>query len=304
MNEKRNLQSIRMFGLTIIGILILSNILYYFQYYLNITLFSGELTPEVATNFGIFSCLFLYVCFMFSSVNIVNENAQKELDSKMLPYKIPFVILFLYIIFTFIYIDYSAITYSAITMVIIYIPIYKFTKCILSFDSYDYQRRWREAVNPNYKEREKSTFLWRFKIWAYPKEHVPFNKRFMTPYRLFFGFLIFTFIYSNFSNRFSIFAIPFLFITIRDILSILEGFLGLHTSFVGECTGILQKHVSKSSNNYYYTIYITDYETKKEIVYSVYYNPYVREGEKVKVTHGIFSKRTVLVNDIALDFKY
>jgi len=50
------------------------------------------------------------------------------------------------------------------------------------------------------------------------------------------------------------------------------------------------------SGSQYWTVYVTDFKNKREIVYRTYNYPFISRGEEAKVVHGMFSKRVVLIN--------
>lgn len=83
----------------------------------------------------------------------------------------------------------------------------------------------------------------------------------------------------------------------------------------GICTGVKEFEDDRHRNNsgggititvgdgrrYYWRVYITDFENKREITYRTYSCPLISEGDEVKAVHGIFSKSVISVNGIKVD---
>lgn len=87
---------------------------------------------------------------------------------------------------------------------------------------------------------------------------------------------------------------------IRSFFALIEYIFGLYTSLTGICTGI-----DEFSNNgkHYFRVYVTDFVHKREIVYETYDTPYFNKNSKVKLIHGIFSKKVIIVNNIRITYR-
>lgn len=191
-----------------------------------------------------------------------------------------------------------------------YINIRLITKALHRSSLTDRQKMWREAVYGTTYDVQESNILWRFKLWMTPHERIPFKERYFNPFNILFIF-IFIVIYAQ-SQGPNLFFFIFLIIVVRNIFSIIEGIFGLYTSLTGQCTGIeeFEDHdnhnrgggitISFRKSRYYWKVYITDFENKREIVYKTYSCPIISEGDEVKVIHGIFSKEVIIVNGIKI----
>lgn len=192
----------------------------------------------------------------------------------------------------------------------IYINIKLITKALHRSSLTDRQKMWREAVYGTTYDVQESNILWRFKLWMTPHEKIPFKDRYINPvYILFIIMFIVIFAQSEGPN---LFIFIFLIIVVRYVFSIIEGILGLYTSLTGQCTGVEEFEDSHHNNNnggitisfnrrrYYWRVYITDFENKREVVYKTYSCPIISEGDEVKIIHGIFSKEVIIVNGIKI----
>lgn len=199
---------------------------------------------------------------------------------------------------------------SGLIMEGIYINIKLITKALHRSSLTDRQKLWREAVYGTTYDIQESNILWRFKLWMTPHERIPFKDRYFNPFYVLFIFMFIVICAQSEGQNLFIFI--FLIILVRNVFSIIEGILGLYTSLTGQCTGIEEFEDSHHNGNnggitisfnrrrYYWRVYITDFENKREVVYKTYRGPMISEGDKVKIIHGIFSKEVIIVNGIKI----
>lgn len=91
---------------------------------------------------------------------------------------------------------------------------------------------------------------------------------------------------------FNVVSLIFLLVIIPEILCFIEMIFGLYTVTEGICTGVVRKENSKS-RRIYYEVYVSDFEKKRELVIKQYDYCYIRDLDRVIVTHGCFSKRVM-----------
>lgn len=124
----------------------------------------------------------------------------------------------------------------------------------------DRQLQWQKACGYIDENCEKSSFLWRFKIWYSPHINVPFKNRWKSPSRLLYDLAL---VYGIIISKGTLFSLLLLILLFPDVLSWIEGLLGLQTSLTGMCTGITEHH-SKNSHVIYYKFMSQIIKTKEK----------------------------------------
>ncbi|EPS47586.1 hypothetical protein CFSAN002369_20768 [Clostridium botulinum CFSAN002369] len=109
-------------------------------------------------------------------------------------------------------------------------------------------------------------------------------------------------VYGIFISKGNLFSLPLLILLFPDVLSWLEGLLGLQTSLTGMCTGITEHH-NKNSHVIYHKVYVTDYKNKREITFLCRWTTFIHENSHMTVVHGTFSKRVLYVEGLNLDIR-
>ncbi len=184
-------------------------------------------------------------------------------------------------------------------MEIIYIGILILTKKIIALQLTDRQLQWQKTCGYIDEDCEKSSFLWRFKLWWSPHVNVPFKNRWKGPSRLLYDLAL---VYGIIISKGNLFSLILLILLLPDAISWLEGLLGLQTSLTGICTGITEHH-SKNSHVLYHKVYVTDYKNKREITFYVDGPLFIHENSHMTVVHGTFSKRVLYVEGLNLDMR-
>ncbi|AJD25767.1 hypothetical protein T257_3264 [Clostridium botulinum CDC_297] len=109
-------------------------------------------------------------------------------------------------------------------------------------------------------------------------------------------------VYGIIISKGTLFSLLLLILLFSDVLSWLEGLLGLQTSLTGICTGITEHH-SKNSHVIYHKVYVTDYKNKREITFLVDGPLFIHENSNITVVHGTFSKRVLYIEGLNLDIR-
>jgi len=295
MLDQRGLKSLRniatfmlLISIAINGILVLQ----YFGYIVNDIL---GITIRDYIRFFVFTLLIVSIGGLYNKAKNISQGTKDEMRFKMRLMVGGIAFFILYIVFAALIMKDLYFVIAGFIMLGIYINIIVLTEKIIVLGLNDRQRKWREAVYGTDYNAEGSSILWRFKLWFTPFERVPFNKRHLGVYDIVVSIILCSLLLDG--QEIGLFEIIILaVIAIRSCFLIIEYILGLYTSLVGICTGI--KEASDSENNKeYWTVYVTDFKNKREITYRTDRYPYISEGNETKVTHGIFSKRVILVND-------
>lgn len=301
MGDRRQFESVRAIGIASLILQIIMNLLVYIipaisGVYINIP--DGIIMTSVNA-FTFMPLIFITIVSVVGTKKVQSDDIRAEADEKFRFLNIPNIIFIVYIAIALMFLkDRNAIVASFI-MEILYLLITIMTKNIYMLQmqekrQLDWKKNWEQ---PDHEGRE-SNVLWRFKVWFSPHEHVPFSERWIAPFRILFDFLWIAILwqqpFSWISLLFSVFVIP-------DLLSIVEALLGLQTSMTGICTGVTQTTQGRSSR-ICYIVYVTDYENKREIKFTIY-EPYccVNELDRVVVVHGIFSKHVMRVQGLKVN---
>ena len=285
MSNKRNLQSIRSFYLCIL----IFNIVYSSIFHLNnkgfnIKLF-GDLTMRSVVLFTLNSILFLCVVIAVEKKINIDEEIKTQVSMRIKPLYLVNMFFITYILVCIFLLKNLDLILSSFVMEIIELT--------------DRQLQWQKACGYIDESCEKSSFLWRFKIWYSPHINVPFKNRWKGPSRLLYDLAL---VYGIFISKGNLFSFPLLILLFPDVLSWLEGLLGLQTSLTGMCTGITEHH-NKNSHVIYYKVYVTDYKNKREITFYVDGPLFIHENSNMTVVHGTFSKRVLYVKGLNLDIR-
>lgn len=306
MFEQRNLKSFRTITFCYLISHILANILFHLKYLGYYFLSIKDLHIQELNHFTAFFFIALVILFLFNkSPNISDEIKDKE-HKKMLFMLFLNIFFMAYIIFTLLIIKDTPVILSACIMEILYISIIKLTKMLNSFQFSNTQTKWHETFNTNQHNVNESNLLWRLKIWFNPHEHIPFSKRFLSLNHIIVMIIYMYFLYTSLKNMDNLYSIATFFLILvfipafKTFLSIIEYFLGLYTSLIGICTGITIPTEPNRSTSHW-SVYITDFDNKRELVYKSYKRPLIYENDEVKIVHGIFSKRVITVNGFRID---
>lgn len=299
MSEKRNLESIRIFYVW----LLITNIVCNIVFYLNIKGINMEmfevLKISAINSFSFMSLLFLSVVIISSKNLNANRDIQEKINNKIKPLYFINVFFITYILIACFVVKNRDIILSSIVMEIIFLGIFMLTKNILMLGLNSRQLQWKKAWESPKKESKESSILWRFKPWFTPHVNVPFKNRWKGPFRLLYDLAL---LYAIYITKVQLISFIFVVLLLPDLLSWLEGFLGLQTSLSGICTGITEHH-GKSSSSIYHKVYITDYEREREITFFVDGPLFIDEGSNITVVHGIFSKRVLYVEGLRLNIR-
>lgn len=299
MSNKRNLQSIRSFYLCIL----IFNIVYSSIFHLNnkgfnIKLF-GDLTMRSVVLFTLNSILFLCIVIAVEKKINIDEEIKTQVSMRIKPLYLVNMFFITYILVCIFLLKNLDLILSSFVMEIIYIGILILTKKIIALELTDRQLQWQKACGYIDESCEKSSFLWRFKIWYSPHINVPFKSRWKGLSRLLYDLAL---VYGIFISKGNLFSLPLLILLLPDVLSWLEGLLGLQTSLTGMCTGITEHH-NKNSHIVYHKVYVTDYKNKREITFYVDGPLFIHENSNMTVVHGTFSKRVLYVEGLNLDIR-
>ena len=303
MGERRQLESVRAIGIAALVFQVIMNLLVYIiptisGVYINVP---DGITMQSVNSFTFIPLIFIAIVSLVGTKQVQSEDIRLEAEEKIRFLNIPNIIFIIYIVVAFMFLrDRNAII-SSFIMESFYILIIIITKNIYMLQmqekrQLEWKKNWEQ---PNHSDME-SNVLWRLKVWFSPHEYVPFSERWIEPFRILFDFLWVAILlqqpFSFISLLFSVFVIP-------DLLSIVEALLGLQTSMTGICTGVTQTTRGRSLR-ICYIVYVTDYENKREIKFTLY-EPYcyVNELDRVVVVHGVFSKHVMRVQGLKVDAK-
>jgi hypothetical protein len=303
MLDQRGLKSVRNLSVAMLIISIVINIilvLRYFGYDVNIIQDLGyeisiiqEINIKNYVHFFTFTFVATAIASAINRAKDLSQEAKDEMRSKMILMKVGSVFFILYIIFSALIIKETYFIIAAVIMLGIYVNLIFITEKIIVLGLNDHQMKWRAAVKGTDYNVEGSSIFWRFKPWFTPFERVPFNERSLGLYNI---VVMVIFTYTIIESKISdIFEVIFFIIVLREIFSLIEYILGLYTSLIGICTGVTESQESRNGSQYW-TVYVTDFENKREIAYRTYNYPFISRGEEAKVVHGMFSKRVVLIN--------
>lgn len=238
-----------------------------------------------------FSIIFLFMLILglfnnFKPFNVQYNREEKESvkTKKMKYYGTAFII---YPVFALVILKNLRFAAASLIVAGLYITDILYTDKLEKLSSNDCQRQWHEVMNTSSNNIAETKLSWRYKLWFQPLEKIPFKKRHLSPITVVVTFILLGFIVSS---PFSI-VTPFIYIFMfRYTAYIVEYILGLYTSITGECTGIVEQHTNRHPADIYWKIYITDFQNKRELVYTSHEYPGFSEGQDVRVIHGIFSK--------------
>ncbi|KOR25766.1 hypothetical protein ACFLKB_13805 [Clostridium sp. FAM 1755] len=299
MNNKRNLQSIRYFYLSILAF----NIIYSSIFHLNNNGFNIEflknLPMQSVTFFDAHTLIFLVIVIVFEKKINIDEETNTQLNMRIKPLYLVNIFFIAYILVSIFLLKDVNVILSSVVMEIIYIGIILLSKKILSLELTNRQLQWQKACGYVDEDCEESNFLWRFKIWCFPHVNVPFKNRWKGLSRLLYDLAL---IYGIIISKSNLFLLIPLILLLPDLLSWIEGLLGLQTSLTGICTGITEHH-GKNSSIVYHKIYVTDYKNKREITFFVDGPLFIHENLNMTVIHGTFSKRVLYVEGLNLDIR-
>ncbi|EJP6472426.1 hypothetical protein NHI66_001715 [Clostridium botulinum] len=299
MNNKRNLQSIRYFYLSILAF----NIIYSSIFHLNNNGFNIELLKDLSmksvTFFDAHTLIFLVIVIVFEKNINIDEETNTQLNMRIKPLYLVNIFFITYILVSIFLLKDVNVILSSVVMEIIYIGIILLSKKILSLELTNRQLQWQKACGYVDEDCEESNFLWRFKIWCFPHVNVPFKNRWKGSSRSLYDLAL---MYGIIISKGSLFTLIPSILLLPDVLSWIEGFLGLQTSLTGICTGITEHH-RKNSSVVYHKVYVTDYKNKREITFFVDGPLFIHENLNMTVVHGTFSKRVLYVEGLNLDIR-
>lgn len=290
MGEYKNIRDLRLIPIVLTILNLFAIVIFYLKKFsININLLS--LIDEVELiNIGSF--LLLFVGYLIIT-NLKINASQEVIDyiNKKTNYMTYLNIFFLIIVLIF-------VRDKTVMIALFNIEIYFFAIYILTKQSYASQFRHIKSNYETIFEKDKSNFSWRIRPWFNPYEKVRLSHRLKALKSYDILILI---VLTLTSYDFLIFIL-LIILSFRSILLVLEIVIPLQTSICGTCTSITEMHDS-SENVTYYTIHVTDYEKKREVVFEIYNYPYIKSGQRLTVVHGVLSKRVFYVKELNLDIR-
>ena len=304
MGEKRNLKNGR---LMIIAILI-ANIIYSADMIFNIL--KGKV--GVFERLGIYgdvilemssACIIILLVICVTAPRSFNsEERRKEANTKLIPFYLMNGAFLLYIPISYVSFHNMDLLKSSVLMCIYSIGVTYISRGIMTMKLSESQMNWKKQWDEDFSEdKVESKFYWRFKLWFSPHEETRFfiRCRRISTYAICL-ILLFCILYERVDNIVGIEYITIYPILISILLFFIECLFGIETSLTGVCTGII---AGGTEFNYTrFTVYVTDFNNKREIKFSVKANYLpITEGEVITVVHGVFSKRVIYVKGHNLD---
>ncbi|MBM7836247.1 hypothetical protein [Clostridium sardiniense] len=300
MTEKHSMKSLRILAISNILINILGNILLYLNLKgYSLSLFDG-ININLINQFTAFTLIALALGAIFNKSPKLSEEDRFIVKSKLKPLLFLNIIFILYSVITIIIFKNMSLFISSLIMEASYIAVIIYSKIIYSLLATDRKLKWQQAMSGADSDMNDSSIFWRFKIWFYPLEKVPFKQRYFSKFSIFYAVIFIYFCYDLLFK--SILVWLFLIGILKSLLALIEYIFGLYTSLTGICTGI-DEFNDDNDNKRYFTIYVTDFVHKREIVYSTYDTPYFNKNGKVKLIHGIFSKKVIIANNIKIKYR-
>ncbi|ABS40838.1 hypothetical protein [Clostridium botulinum] len=299
MSNKRNLQSLRSFYICILIFNMVSNSIFHLNNNgFNIKLFKNfTIRSVILLDLNIL--LFLIIVIAFEKKINIDEEANTQLNTRIRPLYLVNIFFIAYILVCIFLLKDIDVILSSFIMEIIYIGIIILSKKIITLELTNRQLQWQKACGYIDEDCEESSFLWRFKLWWSPHVNVPFKNRWKGSSRLLYDLAL---VYGIIISKGNLFSLILLILLLPDVISWLEGLLGLQTSLTGICTGITEHH-SKNSHVLYHKVYVTDYKNKREITFYVDGPLFIHENSHMTVVHGTFSKRVLYVEGLNLDIR-
>lgn len=291
MAEYRNLRDIRVMPIILIFLNLFGILIFYFKQ-AGLSYEWLYLINEVEIiDIGSFLLLFIF----FLIITNLKVNASEEVTN-FINRKLNYMnyLNIIYLIIVMLTVRDKIIMIAAFNIEIYFLSIYLITRNIYA-DKLRYSMGKHEEV----LKKDKSSILWRLKLWIDPYEKVKISDRLsaIKPFDII-SIVIFIVLFQNNIGG----AIIFLVLRIKTLLLILEVIIPIQTSISGVCTEIVEKSTSKGSSTYY-GIYITDYEKRREYILRVNEYPYISTGQKLTVVHGAISKRPIYVKEIKLHIR-
>lgn len=294
----QSIKSLRMLAIGVIIVNIIGNILYFLeQNGYEFTYLEG-INIQIINRMTLFTLLALFLAVAFNKTPKLSEEDSFRVKTKLTPFIFLNIVFIAYILVTVLIFKDKQLITSSLIMEASYICLIIYTKRIYATIFTDHRLKWQMAMAGADEDSLYSSILWRYKIWIYPIEEVPQNRRVFKVYSIIYTAVAIFFAYKFFD---SIFVLIFAVIIFKNIFSILEYFFGLYTSLTGVCTGI--ESFTEKSGRPYYRIYATDFKNKREIVFEMYDTPYFSKNSKIKVVHGVFSKYVVMVNNMQVNYR-
>lgn len=298
MTEKHTMKSLRTLAVCIILVNILGNILFYLSFKgYSIPLFDG-ININTINQFTSFTLIALALGAIFNKSPKLSEEDNLKVRSKLKPLLLLNLFFIAYILITILVFKNISLFISSLIMEASYIAVIIYSKIIYSLLATDRKLKWQQAMSGSDSDMSDSSIFWRFKIWFYPLEKVPFNQRYFSKFSIVYG-VIFIYFFSDLLFK-SILVWVFLIGIVKSLLALIEYIFGLYTSLTGICTGIDEFH---NKGDHYFRVYVTDFVHKREIVYETYDTPYINKNSKVKLIHGIFSKKVIISNNIRINYR-
>lgn len=298
MTEKHTMKSLRTFAVCIILVNILGNILFYLNLKgYSLPLFDG-IGIDLINQFTSFTIIALALGAIFNKAPKLSEEDNFKVRAKLKPLLLLNLIFIAYILITILLFKNISLFISSLIMEASYIAIIIYSKIIYSLLATDRKLKWQQAMSDIDYDMSDSSIFWRFKIWFYPLEKVPFNERYFSKFSIVYA-AIFIYFFSDLLFK-SILVWIFLIGIIKSLLALIEYIFGLYTSLTGICTGIDEFN---NKGKHYFRVYVTDFVHKREIVYETYDTPYFNKNSNVKLIHGIFSKKVIIANNIKIRYR-
>lgn len=294
----QSIKSLRVLAIGVIIVNITGNILYFFEQKGYDFIYLEGINIEIINKMTLFTLLALFLAVVLNKTPKLSEEDSFKVKTKLNPLIFFDIVFIAYILVTvFIFKDKQLIT-SSLIMEASYICLIIYTKRIYATILTDHRLKWQMAMAGADEDSLYSSIFWRYKIWIYPIEDVPLNRRTFKVYSIIYTAVAIFFAYKLLD---SIFVLLFAVIIFKNIFSLLEYFSGLYTSLTGVCTGI--ESFTEKGGRAYYRIYATDFKNKREIVFEMYDTPYFSKNSKIKVVHGIFSKYVIMVNNMQVNYR-
>lgn len=261
------------------------------------TLFDG-IGIDLINQFTYFTLIALALGAIFNKAPKLSEEDNFKVRTKLKPLLLLNFIFIAYILITILLFKNMSLFISSLIMEASYIAVIIYSKIIYSLLATDRKLKWQQAMSGVDYDMSDSSISWRFKIWFYPLEKVPFNQRYFSKFSIVYA-AIFIYFFSDLLFK-SILVWIFLIGIIKNLLALIEYIFGLYTSLTGICTGI-DEFNNKGKN--YFRVYVTDFVNKREIVYETYDTPYFNKNSNVKLIHGISSKKVIIANNIKIKYR-
>lgn len=231
---------------------------------------------------------------------IEDENKNNKINKKLVVYKL-FIVMTIILNSTVLYITkdrtliITGLCSILLSLIICFGMKVYFIACL-----YDRKTLWLESVTGiSYKEADKKSRFWKYKIWHEPKEKVDFKyrKKILSRSILYITICSLFFIKFVHTPVFLLFCIMVLSFITFHVLSLIDSIFNLFTSLEGTCTEI---HKETGKNSSYYCITVIDFNRERKLEFTSKKDYSINQGDNFYVVHSVLSKKVVSVNSINL----